>query len=89
MILFNDNKITIDDNNYTITIKNASSETLAILEDFEKDFGFSLNELPNLDLPLDLYVRALEDQVNDQILAQLCDEDPHWDCETDAYDRFM
>ena len=49
MILFNDNKITIDDNNYTITIKNASSETLAILEDFEKDFGFSLNELPNLD----------------------------------------
>ena len=50
------NNITIEDNNTTISIKNASTESLAIIEDFEADFGFSLDELPNLDLGLAEYL---------------------------------
>ena len=86
------NNITIEDNNTTISIKNASTESLAIIEDFEADFGFSLDELPNLDLGLAEYCNQLpkdEEAVLALYLTELCDEQPHWDCETDAYDRFM
>ena len=54
------NIITINDNPITINQKLAQIEANAIIEDFEKDFGFDLLALPNLDLPLKEYCRELE-----------------------------
>ena len=66
------NNITIEDNNTTISIKNASTESLAIIEDFEADFGFSLDELPNLDLGLAEYCNQLPKD-EEAVLAFLID----------------
>ena len=52
--------ITINDNPITINQKLAQLEANAIIEDFEKDFGFDLLALPNLDLPLKQYCKELE-----------------------------
>ena len=53
------NIITIDDNPVTLNQKLARIEAKAIIEDFEKDFGFDLLALPNLDLPLNIYCDEL------------------------------
>jgi hypothetical protein len=52
--------ITINDNPVTLNQKLARIEANAIIEDFEKDFGFDLLALPNLDLPLKEYCKELE-----------------------------
>ena len=79
------NTITIDDNQYTINDKLAQAERQAIINDFESDFGFSLKDLPNLDLPLNQYEQALTEQA---FLEAMSNEPANWDCETDAYTRF-
>ena len=61
-MLQNNNTITINDNPITINHKLAQIEANAIIEDFEKDFGFDLLALPNLDLPLKQYEQALIEQ---------------------------
>ena len=80
-----ENTITINDTQYTINDKLAQQEKQAILKDFEKDFGFSLKDLPNLDLPLNQYEQALTEQA---FLQAMSNEPANWDCETDAYTRF-
>jgi hypothetical protein len=77
--------ITINDTQSVINDKLAQQEQQAILNDFEKDFGFSLKDLPSLDLPLHQYEQALIEQA---FLEAMSNEAPHWDCETDAYTRF-
>ena len=59
-MLQNNNTITINDNPVTLNQKLARIEANAIIEDFEKDFGFNLLALPNLNLPLKEYCRELE-----------------------------
>ena len=54
--------ITINDNPITLNQKLAQIEANAIIQDFEKDFGFNLLALPNLDLPLKEYCKELEFQ---------------------------
>ena len=54
--------ITINDNPITLSQKLAQQEANAIIENFEKDFGFDLLALPNLDLPLKEYCKELEFQ---------------------------
>lgn len=85
------NTITINDSQSVIKNKLAKDERNAILSDFEADFGFSLADLPSLDLPLATYCEQLpqdEEIILALYLSEMCDENPHWDCETDAYDRF-
>ena len=57
-----DNTITINDNPISISQKLAQNEANAIIEEFERDFGFDLLALPNLDLPLKQFVQALTQQ---------------------------
>jgi len=86
------NTITINDSQSVINDKLAKQEQQAILKDFEKDFGFSLKDLPSLDLPLNEYCEKLpqdEEVILALYLSEMCDQEPHWDCETDAYDRFI
>ena len=80
-----ENTITINDTQYTINDKLAQAEKQAIINDFEADFGFSLKDLPNLDLPLHKYEQALTEQA---FLEAMQNEPANWDCETDAYTRF-
>ena len=80
-----ENTITINDNQSVINDKLAKQEQQAILKDFEKDFGFSLKDLPSLDLPLHKYEQALTEQA---FLEAMSSEPANWDCETDAYSRF-
>ena len=85
------NTITINDSQSVIKNKLAQDERNAILLDFESDFGFSLADLPSLDLPLTTYCEQLpqnEEVMLALYLSELCDEEPHFDCETDAYLRF-
>ena len=85
------NTITINDSQLQINNKLAQQEQQAILDDFQSDFGFSLKDLPSLDLPLNEYCNQLP-QDHEMIEAicwlELSKENPYWDCETDAYDRF-
>ena len=86
------NTITINDSQSVIKNKLAQDERNAIIQDFESDFGFSLADLPNLDLPLSTYCEQLpqdEEIMLALYLSEMCDEEPYWDCETDAYNRFM
>tara|TARA_R100000329_G_C7517766_1_gene182535 strand:- start:211 stop:480 length:270 start_codon:yes stop_codon:yes gene_type:complete len=86
-----ENTITINDSQLQVNDKLAKAERQAIINDFESDFGFSLKDLPSLDLPLNEYCNQLP-QDHEMIEAlcwiELSKENPHWDCETDAYDRF-
>jgi len=84
------NTITINDSQSVIKSKLAKDELRAILLDFESDFGFSLADLPNLDLPLSTYCEQLpqnEEMLFALYLSEFCDEEPHWDCETDSCSR--
>mgnify|MGYP001448539857 CR=1 FL=1 len=60
--MLQNNTITINDNPITLNQKLAQIEADAIIENFEKDFGFDLLALPNLDLPLKEYCKELEFQ---------------------------
>ena len=60
--MLQNNTITINDNPITLNQKLAQIEANAIIENFEKDFGFDLLALPNLDLPLKEYCKELEFQ---------------------------
>ena len=71
---------TIDDSTYSHNVKLAQVEERAIVENFQMDFGFSLEELPNLDLPLSAYEDELE-------IMAMHEDRPHWDDSTDAFDR--
>jgi len=79
------NTITINDSQLQINDKLAQQEKQAIINDFEADFGFSLKDLPSLDLPLHKYEQALTEQA---FLEAMQNEPANWDCETDAYTRF-
>ena len=79
------NTITIDDNQSVINNKLVQAERQAIINDFEADFGFSLSDLPSLDLPLNQYEQALTELA---FLEAMSNEPANWDCETDAYTRF-
>lgn len=81
-----ENTITINDTQLQINNKLAQQEQQAILKDFESDFGFSLKDLPSLDLPLHKYEQALTEQA---FLEAMSNEPDNWDCETDAYSRFI
>lgn len=80
-----ENTITINDSQLQINDKLAQQEQQAILNDFQSDFGFSLKDLPSLDLPLHKYEQALTEQA---FLEAMSNEPANWDCETDAYTRF-
>ena len=80
-----ENTITINDSQLQINEKLAQQEKQAILNDFQSDFGFSLKDLPSLDLPLHKYEQALTEQA---FLEAMSTEPANWDCETDAYTRF-
>ena len=80
-----ENTITINDNQSVINNKLAQAERQAIINDFESDFGFSLKDLPSLDLPLHKYEQALTELA---FLEAMQSEPANWDCETDAYTRF-
>ena len=69
-MLQNTNTITINDNPVTLNQKLAQLEANAIIEDFEKDFGFDLLALPNLDLPLNIYCDELVKIENEIKLAK-------------------
>ena len=60
--MLQNNTITINDNPITLNQKLAQIEADAIIENFEKDFGFDLLALPSLDLPLKEYCKELEFQ---------------------------
>ena len=79
------NTITINDSQLQINDKLAQQEKQAIINDFEADFGFSLKDLPSLDLPLHKYEQALTELA---FLEAMSNEPANWDCETDAYTRF-
>lgn len=84
------NTITINDSQSVIKNKLAKDERNAILIAFESDFGFSLADLPSLDLPLATYCEQLpkdEEVMFALYLSDFCDEEPHWDCETDSCSR--
>ena len=79
------NTITINDSQSVINDKLVQAERQAIINDFESDFGFSLKDLPSLDLPLNQYEQALTELA---FLEAMSTEPANWDCETDAYTRF-
>jgi|TARA_R110000824_G_scaffold95820_1_gene230103 hypothetical protein len=72
--------ITHEDSPYIMSAKLAVEEGRAIVEGFQLDFGFSLNDLPSLDVPLSVYEDELE-------LIAMHEERPHWDDSTDCFDR--
>jgi len=84
--------ITINDSQLQINNKLAQQERQAIINDFESDFGFSLKDLPSLDLPLNEYCNQLP-QDHEMIEAlcwlELSKEDPNWYCETDGFTRYQ
>ena len=71
---------TIDDSTIERNKKACIEEQREIIENFQLDFGFSLDELPNLDVPLSVYEEELE-------FLAMHEERPNWDCETDSFDR--
>ena len=71
---------TIDDSTVVRNAKASIEEQREIIENFQLDFGFSLDELPDLDLPLSVYEEELE-------FLAMHDEQPNWDDSTDAHDR--
>ena len=71
---------TIDDSTIERNKKACIEEQREILENFQLDFGFSLDELPNLDVPLSVYEEELE-------FLAMHEERPNWDCETDSFDK--
>ena len=84
------NTITIDDNQSVINDKLVQAERQAIINDFESDFGFSLSDLPSLDLPLNEYCNQLpQDHGMIEALCwlELSKENPNWYCETDGFSR--
>ena len=80
-IMLQNNTITINDNPITLNQKLAQLEANAIIEDFERDFGFDLLALPNLDLPLKQYEQALIEQAWINEIAM--NEEPRFDCSLD------
>ena len=68
------NTITINDSQSIIKDKLAKDERNAILQDFEIDFGFSLTDLPSLDLPLNEYCEQLPQ--DKEIIEALCKDRP-------------
>jgi hypothetical protein len=93
---------TIDDSKPSLDSKLAHQEQQAIIEDFQLDFGFSLDELPDLDLPIETYEKHLVWMVEDEqeakelkeeeeqaIILEMHEECPNWDNSTDAYERIL
>ena len=92
----------LNDSIPTINAKLAQQEQRAIIEDFQLDFGFSIDELPSLDLPIESYEKHLvwlaEDEQETKEIAQeeqqaiileMHEDCSNWDCETDAYNRVL
>lgn len=85
-----ENTITINDSQLQINNKLAQQEKQAIINDFESDFGFSLSDLPSLDLPLNEYCNQLpkdHEMIEALCWLELSKEDPNWYCETDGFSR--
>lgn len=93
---------TIEDSKPSLNAKLAHQEQQAIIEDFQMDFGFSLEELPNLDLPLETYTKHLvwmaEDAMEEKeikeeeeqaIIMEMHETCPNWDDSSDTYDRIL
>ena len=93
---------TIDDSKPSLDAKLAQQEQRNIVDAFQLDFGFSLDELPDLDLPIETYTKHLVWMAEDAIEAQEIKEEeaqaiimemhescPNWDDSTDTYDRIL
>ena len=94
---------TIEDSKPSLDAKLAHQEQQALIEDaFQMDFGFSLDELPDLDLPIETYTKHLvwmhEDMQEAQeikeeeaqaIIMEMHESCPNWDDSSDTYDRIL
>jgi len=94
---------TIDDTPSTLEQRAIFQEQQNLIKDaFRNDFGFSLDELPDLDLPIETYEKHLVWMVEDEqeakelkeeeeqaIILEMHEECPNWDNSTDAYERIL
>ena len=93
---------TIDDSLATLEAKLAKQEERNIVDAFQLDFGFSLDELPNLDLPIETYEKHLVWQAEDEqeekelkeeeeqaIILEMHETCPNWDDSSDTYNRIL
>ena len=81
MLHITNTTITINDSPISINQKLAQSEANAIIEEFERDFGFDLLALPSLDLPLNQFVQELTQQA--WINEVAINEEMGFDCSLD------
>ena len=94
---------TIDDSLATLEQKAIFQEQQNLIKDaFRNDFGFSLDELPNLNLPIETYTKHLVWMAEDAkeakeiaeeeaqaIILEMHETCPNWDDSTDTYDRIL
>ena len=94
---------TIDDTPSTLEERAIFQEKQNLIKDaFRNDFGFSLDELPNLNLPIETYTKHLVWMVEDAqeekelkeeeeqaIILEMHETCPNWDDSTDTYDRVL
>ena len=93
---------TIEDSKPSLDSKLAHQEQRNIVDAFQMDFGFSLDELPDLDLPIETYTKHLvwmhEDMQEAQeikeeeaqaIIMEMHESCPNWDDSSDTYDRIL
>ena len=92
----------LEDSKPSLDAKLAQQEQQAIIEDFQLDFGFSLEELPNLDLPIETYTKHLvwmaediqeaqeiKEEEAQAIIMEMHETCPNWDDSSDTYDRIL
>ena len=92
----------LEDSKPSLDSKLAHQEQRNLVDAFQLDFGFSLEELPSLDLPLETYTKHLvwmhEDMQEAQeikeeeaqaIILEMHEDCPNWDDSSDTYDRIL
>ena len=93
---------TIDDSKPSLDSKLARQEQRNIVDAFQMDFGFSLDELPDLDLPIETYekhlvwmaedeqeAKEIKEEEEQAIILEMHETCPNWDDSTDSYDRIL
>jgi hypothetical protein len=93
---------TIDDSKPSLDSKLARQEQRNIVNAFQLDFGFSLDELPDLDLPIETYekhlgwmaedeqeAKEIKEEEEQAIILEMHETCPNWDDSTDTYDRIL
>ena len=93
---------TIEDSKPSLAAKLARQEQRNIVDAFQMDFGFSLDELPDLDLPIETYekhlvwmaedeqeAKEIKEEEEQAIILEMHETCPNWDDSTDTYDRIL